>query len=82
MIAKKGIPAWVIGEFIGTFIPVSYTHLDVYKRQAPGRALEIEVALEELEEQRREVELPGLLGILEDLLKAVSYTHLDVYKRQ
>ena len=47
--------------------PVSYTHLDVYKRQAyttygTSRA--------------------NAYKILEDSLNPVSYTHLDVYKRQ
>ena len=27
-----------LGDFIGTYRPVSYTHLDVYKRQVPLRS--------------------------------------------
>ena len=50
--------------------PVSYTHLDVYKRQGKERK-----ALTE-QIQRTEKE------IAEKLDKPVSYTHLDVYKRQ
>ena len=56
--------------------PVSYTHLDVYKRQ----------------EQIREIERVILLKVIDnkwmshiddmDQLRPVSYTHLDVYKRQ
>jgi hypothetical protein len=42
---------------------------DVVGGTAPGRALEIEVSLEELEEQRGEVELPAFLGVLQDLLE-------------
>ena len=50
-------------------IPVSYTHLDVYKRQVQKgftNAMKSGV----------------LAGYPLDSLKAVSYTHLDVYKRQ
>ena len=53
----------------GTSIPVSYTHLDVYKRQAvfmPGEgALAVITA-------RVSLRCPG----------SVSYTHLAVYQRQ
>ena len=57
------------------WVPVSYTHLDVYKRQAfcaaqsfwlEDYALFMAVKAEQ-----------GQAG-----LAAVSYTHLDVYKRQ
>ena len=60
-------------------MPVSYTHLDVYKRQGVG------------EEQAKACRacknfgaaisaVPGKLGnVYPD---PVSYTHLDVYKRQ
>ena len=64
--------------------PVSYTHLDVYKRQEFWRRLAAGG-------------VPGLCSLCGDfaalefeprsadvvtLLEAVSYTHLDVYKRQ
>ena len=52
--------------------PVSYTHLDVYKRQAPalgGRPAEPLAGAE-----------GAAFGGTER--RAVSYTHLDVYKRQ
>src|ERR1700691_1803914 len=42
---------------------------DVVGRAAPGSAREIEVALKELKEQRREVELPTFPGVLKDLLE-------------
>ena len=67
--------------------PVSYTHLDVYKRQAENMPIDIL--------RVRDDDIPGLvmdgvvdLGIIgenvleEELLNPVSYTHLDVYKRQ
>ena len=73
-------------RFVKRHRPVSYTHLDVYKRQendrllVPVRAifesLGAEVSWDEAEEQvtatkdSTTVQLP------------VSYTHLDVYKRQ
>ena len=64
--------------------PVSYTHLDVYKRQVmklgdnsanmnvetvPTGSLSLDIAL-------------GLGGLPKGRIIAVSYTHLDVYKRQ
>ena len=65
--------------------PVSYTHLDVYKRQAPyfdGSKLLIAAdctayayAAFHQDFIRNKVTLIGCP-------KSVSYTHLDVYKRQ
>ena len=51
-------------------MPVSYTHLDVYKRQRVCRALP---GADEGADHR----LPD-----REAVSAVSYTHLDVYKRQ
>ena len=49
---------------------VSYTHLDVYKRQIlDGRPVS------ELKEKE-------LTRVRRDTIGSVSYTHLDVYKRQ
>ena len=61
----------------GYLIAVSYTHLDVYKRQVllrPGKAFII---------FRRPLlaEIQKIDGLV-DGIDAVSYTHLDVYKRQ
>ena len=54
------------------FGPVSYTHLDVYKRQVVGDAVPVVVVL-----------YRGLHGFLRQHgAVPVSYTHLDVYKRQ
>ena len=52
--------------------PVSYTHLDVYKRQLQAVAFR-HVALD-----RRN---PALIVFFKGN-EPVSYTHLDVYKRQ
>ena len=54
---------------IGSIGPVSYTHLDVYKRQA----------LAQLDQIQREL---GEAISGQDGAYPVSYTHLDVYKRQ
>ena len=65
-------------------ISVSYTHLDVYKRQHksfPGVR-----ALQAVDFTLCEGEIHALMGEngagKSTLIKAVSYTHLDVYKRQ
>ena len=53
--------------------PVSYTHLDVYKRQQPI-----------LVQQEKKELLPDWHydNYIMGLTKPVSYTHIDVYKRQ
>ena len=51
--------------------PVSYTHLDVYKRQASQRPL-IGIRFN----------FPGENQSMAQRRSSVSYTHLDVYKRQ
>ena len=57
------------------FIAVSYTHLDVYKRQDVkfGDNSNADEAVAKILEKK------DIFGVD---LKAVSYTHLDVYKRQ
>ena len=65
--------------------PVSYTHLDVYKRQAINTAVlrlsaELhQVGLDEFVQVavHHPLDIRGL-----DSRTTVSYTHLDVYKRQ
>ena len=56
---------------------VSYTHLDVYKRQVLNRSLLAELALKSGEKIGHLLHLERLQQIT-----PVSYTHLDVYKRQ
>ena len=58
---------------------VSYTHLDVYKRQVP-RYYENLSVLHENTMPARAYYIPASKRM--DNLVAVSYTHLDVYKRQ
>ena len=57
-------------------IPVSYTHLDVYKRQV---VIPIAYAAEATARLTGREPFTTLDGIR---MAAVSYTHLDVYKRQ
>ena len=73
--------------------PVSYTHLDVYKRQLLSRAYEADISVvhnplsgkleittrENVKTKRLE---EHLLHRICHTPEAVSYTHLDVYKRQ
>ena len=75
---------------------VSYTHLDVYKRQVRDRIkiLRSEAtgqwSIREKNADRSNVKANTTYGtrrmsayhILEQTLNPVSYTHLDVYKRQ
>ena len=56
-------------------MPVSYTHLDVYKRQAYVR-------FKPDTEERSTYLYRAYTKWCEDNLESVSYTHLDVYKRQ
>ena len=66
-----------------TTISVSYTHLDVYKRQRlnigkiPLTSSELVKALF-LKDSVRD----KMSGRQEEISLPVSYTHLDVYKRQ
>ena len=60
-----------------SYTPVSYTHLDVYKRQ------------QEISDCLRKMDTPVIGHIVDDwvylemrTIRTVSYTHLDVYKRQ
>ena len=65
--------------------PVSYTHLDVYKRQTL-----VDISFCDNKYSEHDVtetianlkELQSRLNDSEQSKNAVSYTHLDVYKRQ
>ena len=71
---------------------VSYTHLDVYKRQEIGRNFEEIAAIYEGVEHAERLRVcfdtchtsDAGYAVKEDFdyVIAVSYTHLDVYKRQ
>ena len=62
-----------------TMAPVSYTHLDVYKRQPLPDTTDVDAEAEVLP---GDVPRPVGARFDENGCSAVSYTHLDVYKRQ
>ena len=64
--------------------PVSYTHLDVYKRQVYYRDKEISTMKEKELSKIRAKDFGFVFQQthLVSNLTPVSYTHLDVYKRQ
>ena len=67
--------------------PVSYTHLDVYKRQRLNRKLCVFHRDYEIQYSMTIDYVDRVLEANKDILEvyrvcAVSYTHLDVYKRQ
>ena len=65
---------------------VSYTHLDVYKRQVQHDALHLAFGNIVVYRYRavatKDVQLSPLIQGVVDGFRPVSYTHLDVYKRQ
>ena len=66
-------------------VPVSYTHLDVYKRQEQLRVWTKDAAGKDQLATLKQANVGALSLASVDTpfdLKAVSYTHLDVYKRQ
>ena len=84
------------GHSLQTEIPVSYTHLDVYKRQQYNPHHDKDVFYHSLCVMENsppilEIRLAALLHDIgkpkaftldEEGVGPVSYTHLDVYKRQ
>ena len=60
----------------GWNMPVSYTHLDVYKRQPLSRRLTLSAILASTSLTE------GTVKLALSTWETVSYTHLDVYKRQ
>ena len=94
-----GIHAWMSLAWQNTtpldwVVAVSYTHLDVYKRQQDFLAMRIDKNSRSFIAVQKAVDRGDLAGGREDLHDAVlvggrdnqsvpvSYTHLDVYKRQ
>ena len=69
VVTEKDSYDLVINSMDDYYMSVSYTHLDVYKRQSMSR-------------QHRSVFPPRTIPALAHPPVAVSYTHLDVYKRQ
>ena len=63
------------------FAPVSYTHLDVYKRQTRMGAGNARFLCADAAEAAQQLLAEGLRPDVV-VLDPVSYTHLDVYKRQ
>ena len=63
-------------DIISRLLPVSYTHLDVYKRQVPTMIKKENKPLIYIYNTHQTEEYTP------SSLVAVSYTHLDVYKRQ
>ena len=74
-------------ESSAKIIAVSYTHLDVYKRQLLRHCQEVQIVIFplfwdlHLQKIRRYWDCV-LFMIRKESIMAVSYTHLDVYKRQ
>ena len=67
--------------------PVSYTHLDVYKRQAlystpAGKNTIVIVLADHGDGMGSHRMVTKQVSFYEEMTNAVSYTHLDVYKRQ
>ena len=69
-------------------VPVSYTHLDVYKRQVQDQdkimstySATISASGDDARETGGSVNLTGA-NVTFQANNPVSYTHLDVYKRQ
>ena len=58
------------------FGPVSYTHLDVYKRQGEYETAAEDIYLDVIHREK------APYWVKADGHEPVSYTHLDVYKRQ
>ena len=62
-------------------MPVSYTHLDVYKRQQYDRAVwMLKAGIELSYQQANAIYRSDLLQALSRCYEAVSYTHLCLYR--
>ena len=64
-------------------MPVSYTHLDVYKRQPFIRPRDVLQSQAGQSAEDKQQSLQAAIQVhYRKVFEAVSYTHLDVYKRQ
>ena len=92
--SETAVPSAIKNAFRNGVISVSYTHLDVYKRQG-DMFVHINVwTPQKLSKEQKEffesqlnngemvAEPSGQEKTFFDKVRAVSYTHLDVYKRQ
>ena len=78
-------------SILQTIDPVSYTHLDVYKRQVTAHGVEVSGGDNPYDTQSY-VKAQRMADVLASMLRnaggtmttvaPVSYTHLDVYKRK
>ena len=87
MVAKINRGVSLYGAIV--YNPVSYTHLDVYKRQCMFRAVCSNFLRISAESSMKRYWFNTWLqvsrmpiGAAKDSRQSVSYTHLDVYKRQ
>ena len=76
-----------VGFHEGKRIPVSYTHLDVYKRQVHVKVYSEKIVIlygkeKVVSHQRSYCGGDWCIKLEHYLRTPVSYTHLDVYKRQ
>ena len=61
---------------------VSYTHLDVYKRQITDHT-DVDRTIPDRDLiYNKHIEIVNEYKMFDEYYNAVSYTHLDVYKRQ
>ena len=74
-VMKDYLPKDIWKRLAATLEAVSYTHLDVYKRQALTGA-----QVKQLRSMAHHLNPAIIIGKSD--VNAVSYTHLDVYKRQ
>ena len=69
--AEQRVDVLVVGDVVAVVVPVSYTHLDVYKRQLQCRSAAIPHADRARNKSDRECASDTVHGS-----QAVSYTHL------
>ena len=83
----------ILKNFCTPVAPVSYTHLDVYKRQTHGSVFRVffkhslkvwHIFVNQIFQRNNNSLfcITKQIIIVHSCIKPVSYTHLDVYKRQ